>query len=57
MVIVLEFDKYKYYDEQRNVDIIKYSNNVEKIIEGSAFYLPRRQYDSENLFCDNNICF
>ena len=52
MVIVHEFDKHKYYDKQRRVDIIKYSNGVKKIVEGSAFYLPRRQYDGENLFGD-----
>ena len=30
MVIVHDFDKYKYYDKQRKVDIIKYSNGVKK---------------------------
>ena len=25
---------------------------MKKIVEGSAFYLPRRQYDGENLFGD-----
>ena len=50
MVIVHEFDRHKYYDKQRRVDIIKYSNGVKTIVEGSAFYLPRRQYDGENLF-------
>ena len=44
MTIVHEFDKHKYYDKQRRVDIIKYSNRVKKIHEGGAFYLPRRQY-------------
>ena len=43
MVIVHESEKYKYYDKQRKVEIIKYSNGVKKIVEGSAFYLPRRQ--------------
>ena len=52
MVIVHEFDKHKYYDKQRRVDIIKYSNDVKKIHEGGAFYLPRRQYDGENIFGD-----
>ena len=50
MVIVHDSDKYKYFDKQRKVDIIKYSNGVKKVVEGSAFYLPRRQYDGENLF-------
>ena len=52
MVIVHDSDKYKYFDKQRKVDIIKYSNGVKKIVEGSAFYLPRRQYNGENLFGD-----
>ena len=30
MVIVHDFDKYKYYDKQKKVDIIKYSNGVKK---------------------------
>ena len=52
MVIVHEYDKYKYFDKQRKVDIIKYSNNVKKIHEGGAFYLPRRHYDNEGIFSD-----
>ena len=55
MVIVHESDKHKYYDKQRKVDIIKYSNGVNKVYEGSAIYLPRRMYDGENLF--ENIKF
>ena len=30
MVIVHKFDKHKYYDKQRRVDIIKYLNGVKK---------------------------
>ena len=52
MVIVHESDKYKYDDKHRKVDIIKYSNVVKKVVERSAFYLPRRRYDGENLFGD-----
>ena len=52
MVIVHDSDKYKYFDKQRKVDIIKYSNGVKKVVKGSAFYLPRRRYDGENLFGD-----
>ena len=52
MVIVHDSDKYKYFDKQRKVDIIKYSNGVKKVVEGSAFYLPRRMYNGENLFGD-----
>ena len=50
--MVHEFNNHKYYDKQRRVDIIKYSNGVKKIHEGGAFYLPRRQYDGENIFGD-----
>ena len=52
MVIVHEFDNHIYYDKQRRVDIIKYSNIVKKIHEGGAFYLPRRQHDGENILGD-----
>ena len=53
MVIVHQSDKYKYYDKQRKVDIIKYSNNVKKSqCDGGAFYLPRRLYDGDGLFND-----
>ena len=52
MVIVNEFDKHKYYDKQRRVDIIKYSNGVKKIHESGDFYLPRRHYDNESIFGD-----
>ena len=30
MVIVNEFNRHNYYDKQRRVDIIKYSNAVKK---------------------------
>ena len=52
MVIVHEFDKYKYVDKQRKVDLIKYSNGVKKMHEGGAIYLPRRYYDGEGVFGD-----
>ena len=52
MVIVHDSDKYKYYDKQRKVDIIKYSNGVKKVVEGSAFYLPRRIYNGDGIFND-----
>ena len=52
MVIVHESDKHKYYDEQRKVDIIKYSNGVKKVGDGSAFYLPCRLYDGNGIFND-----
>ena len=52
MVIVHESDKYKYFDKQRKVDLIKYSNGVKKIHERGAFYLPRRHYDGEGIFSD-----
>ena len=51
MVIDHEFNKHKYYDKQRRVDIIEYSNGVKKI-HGGAFYLPRRQFEGENIFGD-----
>ena len=52
MVIVHEFDKYKYYDKQRRFDLIKYSNGVKKIHDGGAFYFPRRHYDGEGIIND-----
>ena len=52
MVIVHDSDKYKYFDKQRRVEIIKYINGVKKIYEGQAIYLPRRIYDGENVFSD-----
>ena len=52
MVIVHDSDKYKYFDKQRRVEIIKYFNGVKKIYEGKAIYLPRRIYDGENVFSD-----
>ena len=52
MVIVHEFDKHKWYDKQRRVDIIKYSNGIKKIHKGGEFYLLRRQYNGENIYGD-----
>ena len=53
MVIVHESDKHKYYDKQRKVDIIKYSNGVKNTqFDLGAFYLPRRLYDGDGLFND-----
>ena len=52
MVIVHDTDKYKYYDKQRKVDLIKYSNGVKKIYDGKAIYLPRRLYNGDGLFND-----
>ena len=53
MVIVHESDKHKYYDKQRKVYIIKYSNGVTKSqFDGGAFYLPRTLYDGDGLFND-----
>ena len=52
MVIKHDLDKYKYFDKQHRGYLIKYSNGVKQVYEGSAFYLPRRQYDGENLFGD-----
>ena len=56
MVIVHDSDKYKYFDKQRRVEIIKYSNGVKKIYEGQAIYLPRRLYNGDGLF-DNIVKF
>ena len=50
MVIVHDSDKYKYFDKQQRVEIIKYSNRYKKIYKGKAIYLPRRIYDGENVF-------
>ena len=45
--------KYKYFDKQRRVEIIKYSNGVKKIsFAGGAFYLPKRLYEGESIFGD-----
>ena len=52
MVIIHDSDKYKYFDKQRRVEIIKYSNGVKKIYEGKAIYSLRRIYDGENVFSD-----
>ena len=52
MVIVHVTDKYKYFDKQRKVKLIKYSNNVKNIFDGKAIYLPRRIYEGENEFSD-----
>ena len=52
MVIVHDTDKYKYFDKQKKVELIKYSNGVKKIFEGHAIYLPRRVYEGENVFSD-----
>ena len=52
MVIVHNTDKYKYFDKQRKVELIRYSNGVKKIYEGQAIYLPRRIYEGQNVFSD-----
>ena len=52
MVIVHDSDKYKYYDKQRKVELIKYSNGVKNVYDGKAIYLPRRVYEGENVFSD-----
>ena len=52
MVIVHDTDKYKYFDKQRKVELIKYSNGVKNIYDGKAIYLPRRVYEGENVFSD-----
>ena len=44
MVIVHDFDKYKYYDKQKRLDLIKYSNNVKKNYDSKAIYLLRKIY-------------
>ena len=50
MVIVHNTDMHKYNDNQRRVEIIKYSNGVNKIYEGQAIYLPWRLYNGDGLF-------
>ena len=46
-------DKYKYFDKQRRVEIIKYSNGIKKTsFDGSAFYLPKRLYEGESIVED-----
>ena len=52
MVIVHKSDLPKYYDKQRRVEIIKYSNGVKTIFDGGAFYLPRRLYNGDGIFKD-----
>ena len=52
MVIVHDTDKYKYFDKQRKVELIKYSNGVKNVYDGKVFYLPRRIYEGENIFSD-----
>ena len=56
MVIVHDSDKYKYFDKQRQIELIKYSNGVKTVYNGSAIYLPRRLYDGDGLF-DNIVKF
>ena len=52
MVIVHYSDKYKYYDKQKRVDLVKYSNGVKTVYNGSAIYLFCRLYDGDGLFND-----
>ena len=52
MVIVQDSDKYKYFDKQRKVELIKYSNRVKNVYDRKAIYLPRRIYEGENIFSD-----
>ena len=52
MVIVHDTDKYKYFDKQRKVELIKYSNGAKTVYNGKAIYLPRRVYEGENVFSD-----
>ena len=52
MVIVHDSKKYKYYDTQKRVDLVKYSNGVKKIYDGKAIYLPTRIYEGESVFSD-----
>ena len=56
MVIVHDSDKYKYYDKQWKIDLIKYSNGVKTVYNKSAIYLPRRLYNGDGLF-DNIVKF
>ena len=56
MVIVHDIDKYKYFDKQRKVDLIKYNNGVKKVYNGKAIYLPTRIYEGENVFSDIVNC-
>ena len=52
MVIVHDSNKYKYFDKQRKVELIKYSNGVKNIYDGKAVYLPKRINEGENVFSD-----
>ena len=52
MVIVHDSDKYKYFDKQRKVEFIKYSNGVKTVYDGFGILLPRRLYYNENVFSD-----
>ena len=52
MVIVHDTDKYKYFDKQRKIELIKYSNGVKTVYNGKAIYLPRRSYEGDNVFSD-----
>ena len=56
MVIVHNTDMHKYIDKQRKVDLIKLSNGVKTVYDGSAIYLPRRLYDADGLI-DNIVKF
>ena len=57
MVIVHKSDLTKYYDKQRRVEIIKYSNGVKTTFDGGAFYLHRRPYNGDGIFGDIIINF
>ena len=50
MVIVHDTDKYKYFDKQRKVELIKYSNGVKNVYDDKAIYLPQKIYEGENIF-------
>ena len=52
MVIVHKPYLPKYYDKQRRVEMIKYSNGVMTTFDGDPFYLPRRLYNGEGIFGD-----
>ena len=52
MVIVNDTDKYKYFDKQRKVELIRYRNGVKNIYDGKAVYLPQRVYEGKNVFSD-----
>ena len=56
MVIVHDTDKYKYFDKQRKVELIRYSNGVKNVYDGKAVYLPRRLYNGYGLL-DNIVKF